>query len=216
MEEHLMDIARAQKSKLAKGQQRAMELDALRPEQGSQELDALPSPRGGGMAAALKRVTGIKKGGARPVMPTGALVGGANGNASFTDDQFGKVNEPLVKNMLSGGAKYGQMLGEHIMKQKGAGFHDDFSKGFMSVLTRHAPAVKEVTATPPSHPTHQSDVTVKPLARGGRKMMGCPPVSGAGAASDKRKARGAAVSKLMKEKGMTLGEASRHIKQHGF
>ena len=34
--------------------------------------------------------------------------------------------------------------------------------------------------------------------------------------SDKRRARGAMVSKLMKEKGMTLAEASRHIKQHGL
>jgi hypothetical protein len=33
---------------------------------------------------------------------------------------------------------------------------------------------------------------------------------------DARKLRGAAVSRLMKEKGMTLGEASKHIKEHGF
>jgi hypothetical protein len=31
----------------------------------------------------------------------------------------------------------------------------------------------------------------------------------------KRAARGAAISKLMKEHGMTLGEASRHLKEHG-
>lgn len=36
-----------------------------------------------------------------------------------------------------------------------------------------------------------------------------------GAKSDKRKARGAMVSKLMKEKGMSLGEASKYIKEHG-
>jgi hypothetical protein len=35
-------------------------------------------------------------------------------------------------------------------------------------------------------------------------------------ASDKRKARGAMVSKLMREKGMSLAEASRHIKAHGM
>jgi hypothetical protein len=33
--------------------------------------------------------------------------------------------------------------------------------------------------------------------------------------SDARKKRGAMVSKLMKEKGMTLGEASKFIKEHG-
>jgi hypothetical protein len=32
----------------------------------------------------------------------------------------------------------------------------------------------------------------------------------------KRAARGAAISKLMKEKGMTLGQASKHIKEHGY
>lgn len=31
-----------------------------------------------------------------------------------------------------------------------------------------------------------------------------------------RAARGAAISKLMKEKGMTLGQASKHIKEHGY
>lgn len=35
-------------------------------------------------------------------------------------------------------------------------------------------------------------------------------------ASEKAKARGALVSKLMKEKGMSLGEASRHIKEKGL
>lgn len=38
----------------------------------------------------------------------------------------------------------------------------------------------------------------------------------AGGPSDKRRARGAMVSKLMKEKGMSLAEASKHIKEHGL
>jgi hypothetical protein len=33
---------------------------------------------------------------------------------------------------------------------------------------------------------------------------------------DKRKLRGAAISRLMKEKGMTLGQAAKHIKEHGM
>lgn len=33
---------------------------------------------------------------------------------------------------------------------------------------------------------------------------------------DKRKLRGAAISRLMKEKGMSLGEAAKHIKEHGM
>jgi len=35
-------------------------------------------------------------------------------------------------------------------------------------------------------------------------------------ASDARKKRGAEVSRLMREKGMTLGQASKHIKEHGY
>jgi hypothetical protein len=35
-------------------------------------------------------------------------------------------------------------------------------------------------------------------------------------ASDARRARGAAISKLMREKAMSLGEASKHIKEHGY
>jgi hypothetical protein len=35
-------------------------------------------------------------------------------------------------------------------------------------------------------------------------------------AGDPRRKRGAAISKLMKEKGLTLGEASKHIKEHGY
>lgn len=36
------------------------------------------------------------------------------------------------------------------------------------------------------------------------------------ASNDKRRSRGAMISKLMKERGMTLGEASKHIKEHGM
>lgn len=42
----------------------------------------------------------------------------------------------------------------------------------------------------------------------GKGMSGC-------GVSDKRKLRGAAVSKLMKQ-GMTMGEASKHIKENGY
>jgi len=35
-------------------------------------------------------------------------------------------------------------------------------------------------------------------------------------ANDARKKRGAEVSRLMREKGMTLGQASKHIKEHGY
>jgi len=55
-------------------------------------------------------------------------------------------------------------------------------------------------------------VSMKEKKKGG---LGTGAYEGHGA-GDKRKARGAAVSKLMKEKGMSLAEASKHIKEHGY
>lgn len=49
----------------------------------------------------------------------------------------------------------------------------------------------------------------------GMGRAGAGGYSGAGA-SDARKRRGQAVSRLMKEKGMSLGEASKYIKEHGY
>jgi hypothetical protein len=46
------------------------------------------------------------------------------------------------------------------------------------------------------------------LKKGGKRAPAGP--------SDARRKRGAMVSRLMKEKGMTLGEASKHIKEHGM
>ena len=55
-------------------------------------------------------------------------------------------------------------------------------------------------------------------SRGGRssggRSSGGSAVIGGSAAGDKRKVRGQMVSKLMKEKGMTLGQASKHIKEN--
>jgi hypothetical protein len=48
---------------------------------------------------------------------------------------------------------------------------------------------------------------------GGRSSGG---KSSGGSATDKRKIRGAAVSKLMKEKGLSLGAASKYVKEHGL
>jgi hypothetical protein len=52
-----------------------------------------------------------------------------------------------------------------------------------------------------------------------RKMAGAAlagaAMAGAGKKTRAPSARGAMISKLMKEKGMTLGQASKHIKEHG-
>jgi hypothetical protein len=42
-----------------------------------------------------------------------------------------------------------------------------------------------------------------------------PAGAGVPAGAGKRSARGQAIAKLMKEKGMTLGQASKHLKEQG-
>ena len=54
--------------------------------------------------------------------------------------------------------------------------------------------------------------------KGKGKQKGCGRAGAgrAGAGVDKRKARGDAIRSLMKQKGMSLPEASRYIKEHGY
>lgn len=117
MEQHLEDLARAQKKKLSVAQRRAMELEALRPSQDAQTLKGMPEGEMiSGGEAGLRRVVG------------GKLRGGA-----YRDSQFGVINEPY-SNQLEGGAKYGKMLGEHLLKTKGGAFGMDFGKALLGVV----------------------------------------------------------------------------------
>jgi hypothetical protein len=162
---------------------------------------------------------------------------------AFADSQFGMVNEPAT---MEGGAKYGKMLREHFMKMKGSGFVDDFAQGFMGVVKPDIHSTLRGNTGPVmSNPAKMKDMEIKKSAgagragagragagrcRGGKEQEDAEMMMGngllgkdgkgqrkmAGGAVDARKARGQAVSKLMREKGMSLGEASRYVKEHGF
>jgi hypothetical protein len=103
----------------------------------------------------------------------------------------------------------GAALSKHIKELHGGAFHSKFMKG-MGVSGGAQMPVKPFV------------VTQKSGAYEGKGKSGAGPLEieikhdemkGAGAA-DKRKSRGAMVSKLMREKKMSLGEASKYLKAH--
>jgi hypothetical protein len=107
---------------------------------------------------------------------------------------------------------------------KGAGFFDDFQKGFMSVIRPAASIAKPfLSMAGPYGAAGAMGLSALGLGKGGDSESEDDMVEAVGGRrkrakagpSDARRRRGAMVSKLMKERGMSLGEASRHIKQHG-
>ena len=94
---------------------------------------------------------------------------------------------------------------------EGAGFWDDFKQGFNSVVAPVASIAKPLLslAGPEGRVASMGLSALGYGNTGGRRRR-----ASAGA-SDARRARGQMVSRLMREKGMSLGEASRYIKEHG-
>lgn len=145
-------------------------------------------------------------------------------------------------------SEMGKALGEHIHSLHGAGFFDDFKKGFMSVIR----PVAGIASMLPGPLGMAGKVASSLMGGGNVSGPGFEAVSGGvrtgryegkgklilqhlphgegeevivgkgkktrrpAGPDDARRKRGQMVSKLMKEQGMTLAEASRHIKQHGL
>jgi hypothetical protein len=134
----------------------------------------------------------------------------------------------------------GRALAQHLHKLHGSGFYDEFRKGFEGMVhpiggaklscsatggaetgryegegkhkSRHA-AMSEMEGSGKLKIQHMADGEGEEIVTGGRKKK---TKRAPASASDARRRRGAMVSKLMREKGMTLGEASKHIKEHGM
>lgn len=158
---------------------------------------------------------------------------------AYVDNQFGVINEPLAPTpeQAVGGAKYGKMLREHFMKMKGSGFVDDFAQGFMgeikpdihSGLRGHSgPQMSNTLKMKEMENKRQTGAGRAGAGRAGAGRAGAGKCKGGkeqtdlmdsgamGSGMNARKARGQAVSRLMKEKGMSLGEASRYVKENGY
>lgn len=183
-----------------------------------------------------KGYTGIVRGGASHMIGAGATPsmglstkrGGRKGKAmkSGEEDTETESDEESVMGM-------GRALAEHLQKLHGRGFYDEFRKGFEGVIhpiggaetgaykgegtkkgqmRKTARKAYEEVGKDALEQHKEQHEAMSEIEGGGRKKKAKrAPAS----ASDARRARGAMVSKLMKEEGMTLGQASKYIKEHG-
>jgi hypothetical protein len=117
----------------------------------------------------------------------------------------------MPRSSARGGAMTGGMDSDSDEEVSGAGFWDDFKQGFNSVVAPVASIAKPLLslAGPEGRVASMGLSALGYGQTGGRRRR-----ASAGA-SDARRARGQMVSKLMREKGMTLGQASRYIKENG-
>ena len=176
--------------------------------------------------------------GATPSMGLSTKRGGRKGKAMKSGEEMTETesDEDDVMGM-------GRALAEHLQKLHGKGFYDEFRKGFEGVVRpiggAETGATKgegsgtkkgqmRKTARKAFEPAQEAMTEMEgdgklriqhlphgegeELITGGRKKK---TKRAPASASDARRARGAMVSKLMREKGMTLGEASKFIKEHG-
>lgn len=182
-----------------------------------------------------KGYTGIVR---DPVSGSGATP--SMGLSQFRGGSACGAGEEMVSDSDDEAVMMGGALSKHIMDLHGGAFHGKFLKGMGRAIGAgdKPPApflVSEKSgayegkgrAKKQSAKAREDEklaMEVKGLKDkvGKGKSGGGPleieikhePMEG-GAKSDKRKARGAMVSKLMKERGLSLGEASKYIKEHG-
>jgi len=187
-------------------------------------LDA-PEYVGGGATPSmgLSQIRGGRKRKASPPSEDGLSGGriiGAGTKKGQTRKTARKAYEDTPEEM-------GKTLASHIGKLHGAGFLEDFKRG-MTLGTTGMTGGANVSG--PGYEALAGGVRtgayegkgkllIKHLPDGeGEEMMvgsGKKKRRPAGP-NDARRRRGAMVSKLMKEQGMSLAEASRHIKEHGM
>lgn len=158
-----------------------------------------------------------------PVNPKKALAGaGATPSMGLSQFRGGKADSDSEDECVGAG----KMLGEHLSKMHGGAYMEKFMRGMGKAMLGQD-----------GHGVHKGGINTgryegEGMSGAGKLEIthhvgGGSNVSGPGfeavggkkkrapaAASDARRKRGAVVSHLMKTKGMTLGEASKHIKAH--
>lgn len=139
------------------------------------------------------------------------------------EDMDGGAKGKKSKRAKEMGEEYGRSIADMDDEAKelmGGGFFGDFwdgfKKGFKAVVSPVSGVVKAIAPKPVGvamdlaglGKEEEKNEVIEEKKGGGKKRR-----AKAGA-NDKRKKRGALISKLMKEKKMTLGEASKYIKAH--
>jgi hypothetical protein len=125
-------------------------------------------------------------------------------------DKIDKDDENMAMKARDLGKMYGKEIQDADPEVKdlvGGNFFSDFADGFMSVIKPAANIAKGILGSMPDPRAQAAAAGIHML--GGRKHKVV-------SAQDKRKKRGALISRLMKQNGMTLGQASRHIKEKGL
>lgn len=220
MEERFAELQRNRSKKLAKAEERALEMNDLRRHQPNELVASVPMEGG---ASGLSRVSGCseksqksqKRGGffgsllasiAAPLAISAIRKVTGLGKKKmkggiYTDAQFGKINEPKPMNAEQAlGVAKQQPMAQDMTPAPARRIGSGYGKKQMAMEVAHMEG--------------------KGRAGAGRAGAGSTGAGSAGAGStgagDKRKARGAAVSKLMKEQGMSLPQASSYLKQNGY
>lgn len=122
--------------------------------------------------------------------------------------------------------KIGKQYGREIMSGDGevrgligSGYREAFGRGLVEALVmkkggakkrRKTEKEEDVEAEVEVEEEMEGEAKTEDLKGGSKKRK-----RRKAGASDKRRSRGQMISKLMKEKGMSLGEASKYIKEHG-
>jgi len=113
------------------------------------------------------------------------------------------------------GVKIGKALLKKHKALHGGGFWGDVWSGIKSVAKPVASVVKAVAPMVAPGPGHVVSAGLGALGAG-KKKRGGKVIGGKVTGGSKAKRRGALISKLMKSKGMSLGQASKYIKEKGL
>jgi hypothetical protein len=201
MEEKFAELKRNRSQKLAKAERRAMELNSLRIHQPNELEPSVPMVEGGASGLSRLRGTPHKKGG-------------------FFGPLLASIAAPLAVSAvrkITGLGKMGQMKGgAYVDKQFGI-INDPKPPSAEEVQGVARPAPMEGYGYKKQGKKSREDeklaMEIAHMKGKGRAGAGR---AGAGKSGDKRKARGDAIRKLMKQHGMTLPQASKHLKENGY
>lgn len=234
MEERLKELQGAQSGKNAKARSRALELGALRLPQGRQgvETDMVPPDEA---ASFIDPMFGVINesgftGSGNPMMMGGVLPDKRLSEATRRIEALMEERpepteamapqKPRRKPVLPGRPRRNDppvaeiavpKRGKKVAIPEDMGVEDDSMEG-----SGMEGAKAYMEKTYPKNPKFKPSESAKGAGRQIGGKASCSATIGGASASDKRKARGQAVSRLMKEKGMTLGQASAYIKKNGY
>jgi hypothetical protein len=121
----------------------------------------------------------------------------------------GRVQGDFLNGGAAGGAKLGKEYALELQKHLhgGESFWDGFKRGFNSVIKPVTKVVKAVAPALPYGNVVKSGLEAVGYGKAKKKKR---------QPSAKQKARGELIKKLMREHGLSFGEASRYIKQNNL